>query len=172
MSMSIVMVIVSVVILSVSTYAWFLITNTPKVENISLMADTLGDLKIADIKQDGTPDVYQDEIDLENKTDVKSYLSPVTTKDGINFFSPVYFEGEVSVLKAEIDEKRLHTKYVYEKEFYLRAGEEKQKVDQNKAKNYDIFLVGTSTDLANGCYMVKNSNNNTGDVKTAANSLE
>ena len=104
MSMSIVMVIVSVVILSVSTYAWFLITNTPKVENISLMADTLGDLKIADIKQDGTHDTYGDKLDLQGKTDVKSYLSPVTTKDGINFFSPIYFEGKVEELKEETEE--------------------------------------------------------------------
>lgn len=171
MSMSIVMVIVSVVILSISTYAWFLITNTPKAENITLMADTLGDLKIADIDDEGNPLEYGDEIDLTNTTDVKSYLSPVTTKDGISFFSPIYFEGKVTDLKEETDENRLHTKYVYEKEFYLRAGEAKENVDADKAKNYDIFLVGTSTDTTNGCYMVQNSMDTTGNVITAANSL-
>ena len=45
--MTIVMIGISVLTISISAFAWFLITNTPKVENIQLTADTLGTLKIA-----------------------------------------------------------------------------------------------------------------------------
>lgn len=172
MSMSIIMVIVSLVILSISTYAWFLITNSPKAQNITLTADTLGDLKIADITAEDTPDTYGDSIDLTDTTGMKSYLSPVTTKDGLTFFSPEYSEGNVVGLNEETDETRLHTKYVYEKTFFLRAGKEKSEVDQNKAKNFDIYLVGTTTDSSNGCYMrQKNTSGTDGSEITAANSL-
>lgn len=172
MSMSIIMVIVSLVILSISTYAWFLITNSPKAQNITLTADTLGDLKIADITADSTPGTYGDSIDLTDTTGIKSYLSPVTTKDGLSFFSPEYAEGNVVGLNEETDETRLHTKYVYEKTFFLRAGEEKSEVDQNKSKNFDIYLVGTTTDSSNGCYMrQKGAAGTDGSEITAANSL-
>ncbi len=171
MKMSVIMVIVSLFILSVSTYAWFLITNTPKVENISLTADTLGDLKIADTKKNGMPGTYGDKIDLADSSGVKTYLSPVTTKNGITFFSPVYLEGAVASLNKETDENRLHSKYVYEKTFYLRAGGEKDEIDQEQAKNYDIFLVGTSANSNNGSYMKQKGKSTSGNEITAANSL-
>lgn len=173
MRLSVAMVIVSLIVLSISTYAWFLITNTPKVENITLTADTIGDLRIADIKDDGegneVPDTYGNEVDLQDKISINSYLSPVTTKDGLTFFSPVYNEGEVTDLSEVTDETKLHTKYVYEKTFFLRAGEED--VDANKAKNYDIFLVGYSTKENSGCYVTQKGNNITGDEITAANAV-
>lgn len=164
--MTMIMVVVSVATISISTYAWFLITNTPKAEQLTLTADTIGDLKIADVGTNG-PAEYANSLDLRNNVNNSTYLSPSTTKDGLNFFSPVYEEGAVVDLKAITEADLLNTKYVYEKVFYLRAGKHQDEVDQAKAKNYDIFLVGTSTNPANGCY-IKDLN---GEQLSAANAI-
>lgn len=155
MSLSIVMVIVSLIVLSVSTYAWFLITNTPKVKEIALTADTLGDLKIADVKTDDDgnkqPDTYGDEVDLTGVKMGNLYLSPCTTKDGISFFKPIYTEGEVTGVEEVTDDTLLHKKYIYEKDFYLKAGE--NTVTVGAEKNYDIYFVGYSTKDGSGTYV-------------------
>lgn len=164
MSLSIIMVIVSLIVLSVSTYAWFMITNTPKVKEITLSADTLGDLKIADTKKnevtgedlvdaDGnkTPGNYGDEVDLTGVKMDNLYLSPCTTKDGLSFFKPIYTEGEVTGVEKVTDESQLHKKYIYEKDFYLKAGGET--VTAGAEKKYDIFFVGYSTKDGSGTYV-------------------
>lgn len=164
MSLSIIMVIVSLVVLSVSTYAWFMITNTPKVKEITLTADTLGDLKIADTKKDEvtgedvvdadgnkTPGDYGDEVDLTGVKMDNLYLSPCTTKDGLSFFKPIYTEGEVTGVEEVTDKEQLHKKFIYEKDFYLKAGGET--VTAGAEKNYDIFFVGYSTKDGSGTYV-------------------
>jgi hypothetical protein len=164
------MVIVSLIILSISTYAWFLITNTPKVKNIALTADTLGDLKIADsITESGAEKAgtYGDELDLQGVNMNNLYLSPVTTKDGITFFKPIYTEGEVTSVEEVTDDTGLHKKYVYEKDFYLKAGEAGSTVTDTTAKNYDIYFVGYSTKENSGTYVADKD----GATVTAANAI-
>lgn len=167
MCLSIAMVIVSLVVLSVTTYAWFLITNTPKVKKLGLNADTLGDLKIADVKVQNNvqkPGSYGDEIDLSGVTMDNLYLSPCTTKDGKAFFKPVYTEGQVTGVEQITDTVQLHKKYVYEKDFYLKAG---GKAETGREKDFDIFFVGYSTKSGSGTYV----NDKDSDKITASNAI-
>ncbi|MBE5926807.1 MAG: hypothetical protein E7270_07590 [Lachnospiraceae bacterium] len=168
--MTIVMLGISILTISISAFAWFLITNTPKVENIELTADTIGTLQIAEDMGD-KPGEYSDTLDLKGKNKKNTYLSPVTTKDGLTFFTPVYTENKVTNLKKETQKKVLNTKYVYEKTFYLRAGDDSTKVDKDKAKTYDIYLVGSSADSNNGCFVKQKGTDGKGNEITAANSI-
>lgn len=168
--MTILMIGISVLTISISAFAWFLITNTPKVENIELTADTIGTLMIAD-DVGNKPGEYSDTLDLQGKVKNSTYLSPVTTKDGLTFFAPIYTENKVTDLKKETNKTILDTKYVYEKTFYLRAGEDASQVDEDKAKIYDIYLVGSSADSNNGCYVRQKGTDGDGNEITAANSI-
>lgn len=160
LTMTISMIIVSVLVISVASYAWYKLTNTPKIVSAEFTADTIGNLQISNVEVvDGadTPEEYKDAIGLfdgvSDADKAKMYLSPVTTEDGLKFFKPVYLEGKVDHLEPldESDEdqnKELHTKYIYEKKFFLRAGSDK--VDQDKAKYYDIHFIGMSQDEIGG----------------------
>ncbi len=159
LTMTISMIIVSVLVISVASYAWYKLTNTPKIVSAEFTADTIGNLQISNVKVvDGadTPKGYTDAIGLFDGVDpaekAKMYLSPVTTEDGLTFFKPVYLEGKVDHLEPldesiEAQYKELHTKYIYEKKFFLRAGSDN--VDQDKAKYYDIHFIGMSQDEIN-----------------------
>lgn len=177
MSLSIVMVVVSLIVLSASAYAWFLITNTPKVKEISLTADTLGDLKIADAKIDEIntgaviPGSYGDEVDLAEEDMGNLYLSPCTTKDGKSFFKPIYSEGEVTnVIEISSTDAMLHKKYIYEKDFFLKAGT--HAANTSTDKNYDIFFVGSSLKSDSGTFVKdKIESVDSKDVISAANAI-
>lgn len=182
--MTISMIIVSVLVISVTSYAWFKITNTPKITGAEFVADTLGDLKISDAVKDNsgnyTPVSYVDSINLFEAGDLdKRYLSPVTTEDGISFYKPVYLEGKVDSLQllntsVEAQNKELHTKYMYEKKFFLKAGNQ---VAADKAKYYDIHFIGmtqseilnnpASIDTTTGTYIIPNGTDN----ESAANAI-
>ncbi len=168
--MTMLMIGISIITISISAFAWFLITNTPKVENIELTADTIGMLQIAD-DAGGKPAEYKDTLDLQGKVKNSTYLSPVTTKDGISFFAPIYTENKVTDLRKETDKNVLGTKYVYEKTFYLRAGKDSTEVDEDKAKMYDIYLIGSSADTNNGCFIKQKDTKGKGNEITAANSV-
>ncbi len=158
--MTISMIIVSVLVISVASYAWYKLTNTPKIVSAEFTADTLGNLQISNVKvvdNTDTPEEYKDAIGLfdgvSDEDKAKMYLSPVTTQDGLKFFKPVYLEGKVDHLDY-LDEtdpeiyKELHTKYIYEKKFFLKAGSDN--VDSAKAKYYDIHFIGMSQDEIDG----------------------
>ena len=160
LTMTISMIIVSVLVISVASYAWYKLTNTPKITSSEFTADTIGNLQISNVTVDNgvdKPEEYKDAIGLfdgvSDEDKAKMYLSPVTTEDGLRFFKPVYLEGKVDSLEY-LDEtdpeiyKELHTKYIYEKKFFLRAGSDN--VDSDKAKYYDIHFIGMSQDEING----------------------
>ncbi len=160
LTMTISMIIVSVLVISVASYAWYKLTNTPKITSSEFTADTIGNLQISNVTVDNgvdKPEEYKDAIGLfdgvSDEDKAKMYLSPVTTQDGLKFFKPVYLEGKVDHLdyldeNDENQNKELHTKYIYEKKFFLRAGSDN--VDSDKAKYYDIHFIGMSQDEING----------------------
>lgn len=136
-----------VLALSMVTYAWFEQGNRLKVTNLSLLAGGSGILQIADDLGFG-PGEYGGELDLDTGNVV---LNPVTTKNGISFYSPVYVRNTVTNVNPITDEKQLNSIYVYEKTFYLKAGPnpnaEQEGIVVTEGKMYDIFLMGPATNL-------------------------
>ena len=86
-----VILMIIMVLITVGTFAWFSVSNNPRVQNLALVADHEGNLMIADDTGSG-PGEYSDVLDLEEATGydymLKVRLSPVTTKDGKTFWSP------------------------------------------------------------------------------------
>ena len=150
----VVTICVLLAVLSTATYAWFQHSRNPKVMNLSLLAGGPGVLQIADDTGRG-PGVYSDELDLSTAVGSSAMesmvLNPVTTKNGTLFYSPVYSGNTVVNVKAITDETQLHTKYVYEKTFYIKAAQnpnlEEDSIIKTEGKLYDIFLVGPATSL-------------------------
>lgn len=157
----------------IGTFAWFSVSNRARVENLALIADHSGNLQIAD-DLGNKPGTYSDVLDLTKATGASELkdkvLSPVTTKDGVNFFAPVYNAATQSVdsVSAISNKQELKKYYIYEKSFYLKAGA----VDGNKVGNikrvYDIALYGVNNNNRNsGSFIYQPSAK--GD--TAANSV-
>ena len=154
-------------IAGVGVYAWFSVSNKAKVEKLSLIADHQGNLQIADDLGNG-PGVYSSSLDLKDASG--AILSPVTSKDGVKFFSPNYDSVSQSVTSVtEItDSTELKKYYVYEKSFYLKAGSDKQNTVANIVRTYDIALFGVnSNNKEEGCRIYQSSNGN----ETAANAI-
>lgn len=184
-AVTVAMIFVSVFVISVATYAWFMITNTPKITQAEFVADTIGNLQISNAMGDEgaeKPEKYKSSIGLfdgVSDTDkAKLSLSPVTTENGTTFYKPVYAEGKISNMqllneKNADQKKELHSKYIYEKKFFLRAGA--SGVDADKAKIYNIHLVGQTKDekaggtfdTSYGCFLKDKSD----AAVTAANAI-
>lgn len=154
-------------------FAWFTVSNRARVENLSMVADHSGNLQIADDMGNG-PGEYSDVLDLstaKNDVDMKEVvLSPVTTKDGINFYTPDYDSSSktVSSVTELKDVEKLKKYYIYEKKFYLRAGQtDKSAAAATIKRSYDIALYG-STNKNDGCYIIGSVSEN---GETAANAI-
>ncbi len=168
---------VTLLFFATATYAWFSESNTPKANNLSLMAGAAGSLQIADDLGNG-PGTYSDVLDLSVATGASqmdsTIMNPVTTKDGISFYSPLYRGNAVTGVKQVTDTQKLKTRYVYEKSFYLKAGPNANtngNIIATEGKQYNVYLVGrTSQSSENGTYVEANpSSGATGD--TAANAM-
>ena len=167
-------------VLSTATYAWFTLNNKPKVFNLALTAAGAGDLMIAD--DIGGPGEYGEELDLKTATQSPSkmeemMLNPVTTKTVETFYEPVYTGTAVTSAKEITDMDELHTKYVYEKTFYLKAGSIKNgrgtAITTGAAKKYDIMLLGPKQAEENTGCEIRQADGATSTVAgdTAANSI-
>lgn len=168
------------VLSSVVTFAWFSVRNTPRVTNLALVADHHGNLKVAD-DLGNHPGTYEDVLDLQASanadTMTDTILSPVTTKDGVDFYYPNFNHANQtieSVTKIE-DQKELTTQYIYEKTFYLKAGDEKASSETiaKLDRQYEIALVGPrSKNGINGSYILQKEGTSTGDGNdSAANAI-
>ncbi|MBQ3512439.1 MAG: hypothetical protein IJA32_01395 [Lachnospiraceae bacterium] len=170
MKLAIIMIMVSVLVLSASTFAWYRLSNTAKIQGMEFTADTLGNLQIANSRVSGTSYIvdgdYKAELDLGLDEDGnREYLMPTTTMDGLTFVSPEYNGDGTSVEKvSEISDDDLDD-YVYEKVFFLLVGEE----GSISTKKYDLKL--TDGDLINktGTYVLNNETDS--DTNTAANAV-
>ncbi len=166
-------------LLSTVTFAWFSESNTPKVNNLELIAGTSGSLLVADDMGNG-PGKYDNILDLSQAIGADEMnsvvLNPVTTKDGVSFYSPLYKGNTVTGVKLITDTQKLTSFYIYETSFYLKAGPNPNLGTSDKittkGKLYDVFLAGHgSVSQTEGTYVTasKGHTMNTGD--TAANSL-
>lgn len=147
------------VLITVGTFAWFSVSDHPRVQNLALVADHEGVLMIAD-DVNGTPGTYGDVLDLTTATGfdyMKSVrLSPVTTADGKEFYSPNYdvFTNRVDSVNLISDHTELIHSYIYEKTFYLKAisGDN----DIGTGSTYDVALSGMGSGNT-GTYMLKDT---------------
>lgn len=161
-----------VLTVNVGVLAWFSISNRARVENLSLIADHSGNLQIADDLGNG-PGKYSDTLNLNDASGTKMssvILSPVTSKDGVNFYIPVFDSVTNSVNSVtEVKDKTQLTKYyIYEKKFYLKAGSDSKNSVADIRRTYDVALYGVQSDSKNnGCFIYQPSNS--GD--TAANAI-
>lgn len=177
--LTIAMMLVSVFVISIATYAWYMISNTPKITTAQFVADTIGNLQIANQNDAKTgPATYSTSIGmfdgLTSQEISEQVFTPCTTADGKTFAKAHYVQGVVDSveefdLNNDAEKKDLYKKYVYEKVFYLRAGD--ASVDPNTAKKYDIHFVGMSTaeqesgtyDSVFGTFMRDNTVDGNGD---------
>lgn len=169
---------VTILLLSTATFAWFSESNTPKMNNLALMAGASGSLLIADDTGNG-PGKYDETLDLSLATGANlmddAILNPVTTKDGISFYSPLYTGNAVTGVKQITDEQKLSSRYVYEKSFYLKAGPNPKNgggVITTEGKLYNVYLAGRAgTSQTEGTYVTAAPDVNGGTNDTAANSM-
>ncbi len=149
-----------ILMLGSATYAWFSMSNTPRVENLALVAGTTGNLQIADTIGGN----YGEMLNLQNNGSGGNMssviLNPATTTNGVDFLAPVYTENEVTGT-AQIAESDLKTKYIYEKIFYLKADVQNS---QTSNRTFDIFFLANSS---NGGTYISNKTINTDQAASA-----
>lgn len=157
---------------NVGVWAWFTISNRARVENLSLIADHQGNLQIADDLGNG-PGTYSDALNLNNATGTKMssiVLSPITSKDGVNFYIPNFdsLTNTVNSVTQLTDRTQLTKYYIYEKTFYLKAGSNSKNNVAEIKRTYDVALYGVkSNNRTNGCFIYQPASS--GD--TAANTI-
>ena len=164
-----VILMIIMVLITVGTFAWFSVSNNPRVQNLALVADHEGNLMIADDTGSG-PGEYSDVLDLKEATGYdymqKVRLSPVTTPDGKNFYSPNYDSSTNtvgSVTKIENHDVLINS-YIYEKTFYLKASSGDGAT--GSGSTYDIALAGAGGGTT-GTYIIKDDTA-TGDTSAYA----
>lgn len=160
------MLLMCILLLSAATYAWFSLSNTARVNNLTMTVSEADGLRVAlDKGSEPAESEWSGSISLD---EVKGVLVPATTSDGKSFSKPEYDdEGKVEkvtaltgtdgeLTKANTDEKK--EGYYYTFTFYM----------QSLGADADIKLV-RGTDLGNpsrkGTYVVRNSDK-TKDAKT------
>lgn len=141
--LAVIMIMVSVLVLSASTFAWYKMSKTANIQNMEFKADTLGNLLIS---ADNTS--YSNMLDLGLSGENAAILLPATTVDGKTFYQPEYnttgdVVKNVALLKETDDpstgsenEADTFKKFVYKKEFYIKSG-----VNQDTSKSYKLKLV-------------------------------
>lgn len=128
------MTLLCVLMLSAATYAWFTLSNTAKVSNLTM---TVGNVTGLQIAEDNGSEPTQ-ESDWKSQIEggeIKGKLLPATTKDGIIMESPVYNDSTGAVKDTAEESntgeniKKLtkdknddnYEGYWIERTFYLRA---------------------------------------------------
>ena len=165
----IVTMLICVMMLSATTYAWFRLTNSPSVSELSLKAGTTGTLEIGKTST-GT---FSDSVDLTEAVAANSCLKPLTTVNGKTFYKPVYSSnGKVisiestaltpAELTAITNKSETEGGYIVQTKFFLKAS-------TSEDKSIDIKLAGagiTGTTSTDGTII-----KNTGSSDSAAASI-
>lgn len=147
---------------SVGAFAWFSISNKAQVDSLAISVGTEGNLLIAN--DTGTaPDTFGTDISITETENSACILNPVTTKDGLDFYSPVYTGGKVTNVSKITDTTELKTKYIFEKTFYLKVDNQ----GRGNASEYKVYLL--SSNGSNGTYIKDKDAIPSGD--TAANAI-
>lgn len=162
---AIIMACVSLTVLSSATYAWFTISNQPRLTGLALTAGTVGGLEISD-KADGT---YGNELKYADHPGImpvkNEQLNPVTTTGAAVFGKPVYSSNTVTGTEV-IAAGEIYKTYLAKYEFYLKA-------DGNGS--YGISLQGGPTGAVGGtrpgCFVERNGDKSTKAADHAAYSV-
>ena len=152
-----VILMIIMVLITVGTFAWFSVSNNPRVQNLALVADHAGNLMIAD-DIGNSPGEYSDVLNLaEAEGDdymASVRLSPVTTMDGVTFYAPVYDANNmVSDVKKIEEHSELINSYIYEKTFYLKASSGDGSTGGET--EYEVALVGPGNGSEIGSYILR-----------------
>ena len=131
------MTLLCVLMMSAATYAWFTLSNTAKIANLTMTVGEATGLQIAKDVGTGenhTAGTYGGVLTFGDSEDGRLYkitgkLLPATTEDGITFKKPVYNEdGLISKVEATQNNDILKNNsaddaegYYYETTFYLKA---------------------------------------------------
>lgn len=159
--LAVIMIMVSVLVLSASTFAWYRMSKIASIQSMEFKADTLGNLLISD-KEDGE---YDNTLDLGLGENNQAVLLPATTADGVNFSKPVYNKtGDVveNIEDIDIDKEMLDgtemkkntyedngfDHYVYKKDFYIKL-----EGAADDEKNYELWLVASDEYFNTGTYL-------------------
>lgn len=143
--LAVIMIMVSVLVLSASTFAWYQMSKMAKVTNMQFTADTIGNLQIS---EDNV--TYSNVLNLElNKDDNKKVLLPATTADGKSFFKPTYDDDGLKVISVDTlsDESDEFSQYVYKKDFYIKSG------NTIGTQKYDLKLSASNSESSVGTYI-------------------
>lgn len=144
------MTLLCVLMMSAATYAWFTLSNTAKIANLTMTVGDVTGLQIAE-DIDGNAGTYKSSIDFPT---IAGKLLPATSQDGMVFQAPDYDEsGEV--IKTTNTDKKLPIPgeeddegYYMEYSFWLKS----------LGKDANVRLVaGSGIAGANGIYNDTNS---------------
>lgn len=160
--LAVIMIMVSVLVLSASTFAWYRMSKIASIQNMQFTADTLGNLLIADAINDGNGDYTEGEYSNSLKlfeNDNSALLLPATTEDGKKFYMPDYtddgstVEDVIELVDTDLTDNYIldsegKNNYVYVKEFYIKAG-----VNVVNDKHYALKLVSSNSEFNSGTYL-------------------
>ena len=173
----IMLALMSIMLLSTATYAWFTLSDTARISGLTMSVTDVTGLRIhPDVdgnKPSEASDKWSSKIDFaENGAPTlwKGSLLPATTKDGIVFHKPVYDEdGKVSEVEELTGEDGKLSKtsaedaegYYYETSFWM----------ESMGEAGEIVLVNgdTSGNKKTGTYVIEDNTDKSG--KTTMNAI-
>ncbi|MBE5935623.1 MAG: hypothetical protein E7262_07505 [Lachnospiraceae bacterium] len=166
----------SMLLLVSVTYAWFTLTNKPKIEGFNLKVGTTGKLEIA--KEDkvyGNKIAFDEDANSDDTPDISTWcLKPLSTIDMVTFYKPSHRDQNGVVDETEpitieelntngyINNTTANNGYLIKKEFYLKATVDAEL--NSKAINVKL-VAGNKTDTAITGTYIYNKNE---DKKAAA----
>lgn len=146
------MTLLCVLMMSAATYAWFTLSNTAKIANLTMTVGDVTGLQIA-ADNNGIADTFKSSIEFPT---IAGKLLPATSQDGVVFQAPGYDEsGEVKQTndtdkKLPIPGSENDEGYFIEYSFWLKS----------LGKDANVRLVaGSGITGANGIYNDENSTN-------------
>ena len=169
------MALLSLMLLSAATYAWFTLGNQARVSNLTMTVSEVTGLSIALPESNGSApsdeSKWSGKIEFED-SEFKGKLLPATTSDGKKFSKPVYNEeGKVSGIEDTESADKLDKSnsddnkegYYYETKFYMRSRGKEGKIKLVKGENL------TNKDTRKGTYTVVDTRDSkSGNVNGAA----
>ena len=156
------MSLLCILMLSAATYAWFTLSNTAKVANLTMTVGDTSGLQIAE-DNNGSAGTFGGSITFPA---IKGKLLPATTTDGKNFKEPEYNdEGEVYNLKTaskklpQTDATDDTEGYYIEYSFWLKSlGDQDSTIKLAKGEGIsDGIYIETYKDDYKGTYVLSKS---------------
>lgn len=149
---TVIMAVLCVALLSSATYAWFTLSDSARINNLTLTVGEVSGLMIAEETSAGKPGTYGSEINLTALTNATGKLMPATLAklDGAANYAvvkPDYKDSDIGIegLVALTDGETMNDSnassstgnyYCYEKVFYMKS----------EGAAADVYLVGSAVD--------------------------